>query len=215
MDDQIIVERISTAGLATDSLWPAVRELCCRTGNGGSAIPAERWEIFGKIWIEPYRLLAPDWTYVALADGAVVGYLTGCPDTARFARRYFIHCALPLIGQVVFGRFRHDSYGRHFVRQTLWLERSAPRSFPWALRRAMPRLYPAHLHMNVDAAHRHSGVGTRLLQRYCADLRAAGVPALHLFCGAAPEPFYRRNGFRRLAAVTVRGNLVYAMALEL
>lgn len=196
-------------------LWSAVRELCCRTGNAGAPIPAERWDIFGKIWIEPYRVLAPDWTYVALADGKVVGYLTGCPDTARFARSYFIRCALPLIGQVVFGRFRHDSYGRHFARQTLWLERSALRSFPWALRRSISRSFPAHLHMNVDAAHRRSGVGSRLFERYCVDLRAAGVPAVHLFCGAAPEPFYRRHGMRSLAAVAVRGNLVHAMALDL
>lgn len=215
MDEPIIVEKITAAGLAPDRLWPAVSELCCRTGNDGAPIPAERWELFGKIWIEPYRLLAPVWTYVALADGAVIGYLTGCPDSTRFARGYFMRCALPLIGQTFFGRFRHDSFGRRFARQVLWLERSALRCFPWSVRRALPRLYPAHLHMNVDAAYRRSGVGTRLLQRYCEDLRRAGIPAVHLFCGAAPVLFYQRNGFQELATVSVRGHPVHAMALEL
>ncbi len=214
MNQQIEIERL-TDGVTSVPLWTAVREICCRTGNDGAAIPAERWEIFGRIWIEPYRLLASDWTYVAFANGAAVGYLTGCPDTVSFARRHFIHCALPLIGQSVFGRYRHDGYGRRFARQALWLERSALRSFPWALRRALPRSHPAHLHMNVDADYRRSGVGTHLLQRYCDDLRRAGIPAVHLFCGAAPVPFYRRNGFRELAAVAVRGHPVHAMALDL
>ena len=89
MGKEISIERIS-AELDTDRpIWAAVGDLCCRTGDGGDPISNERWELFARIWIEPYRVLMPEWSYVALADRRVVGYLTGCPDTARFARQAF------------------------------------------------------------------------------------------------------------------------------
>ena len=70
--------------------WADVRSLCCRTGNGGDPIDRKRWPLFAELWIGPYQRLVPDWTYVAEVDGRVVGYLTGCPDTAalRRARRF-------------------------------------------------------------------------------------------------------------------------------
>ena len=137
MKKKISIERIS-AELDTDRpIWAAVGDLCCRTGDGGDPIPNERWELFTRIWIEPYRVLMPEWSYVALADRRVVGYLTGCPDTARFARRCFVRCTLPLLRQVVCGRYRGDAYGKRFARQTLRLENRAERSFPRPIRRRL------------------------------------------------------------------------------
>lgn len=215
MGNKISIERISTELVTDPSIWTAVRDLCCRTGDGGDPISTERWELFARIWIEPYRVLMPEWSYVALADQRVVGYLTGCPDTSRFARNYFVRCALPLLGQIVFGRYRGDPYGKRFARQTLWLETSAVRSFPRPIRYRLLRQFPAHLHMNVDAEFRRGGVGRRLIERFIQDLRQRRVPGVHLFCGAAPVPFYTRMDFSELAVVSVRGNLVHAMVLQL
>ena len=215
MANEISIERISAGLDSHRPIWTAVAELCCRTGNDGAPIPAERWPLFERIWIEPYRLLSPQWSYVALADQRVVGYLTGCPDTLRFARNSFVRCALPLLAQIVFGRYRGDPYGKRFARQTLWLETSAVRSFPRPIRRRLLRQFPAHLHMNVDADFRRGGIGTRLVERYVEDLRQRRVGGVHLFCGAAPVPFYAGLGFSELAVASVRGNPVYAMVRQL
>lgn len=215
MKKKISIERIS-AELDTDRpIWAAVGDLCCRTGDGGDPIPNERWELFTRIWIEPYRVLMPEWSYVALADRRVVGYLTGCPDTARFARRCFVRCTLPLLRQVVCGRYRGDAYGKRFARQALRLENSPERSFPKPIRRRLLRQFPAHLHMNVDAEFRRGGVGRRLIDRFIQDLRQRRVSGVHLFCGAAPVPFYTCVDFHELAVISVRGNPVYAMVLRL
>jgi hypothetical protein len=108
MGNEISIERISAELDSDRAIWAAVAELCCRTGNDGDPISTERWELFGRIWIEPYRVLIPQWSYVALADRRVVGYLTGCPDTLRFYRQRFVRCALPLLRQIVFGRYHGD-----------------------------------------------------------------------------------------------------------
>lgn len=185
MHDKIVIERITAVSLAAAPPWAAVRELCCRTGDDGAAIPADRWQEFANIWIEPYREYLPDWTYLALADGQLVGYLTGCPDSASFARQH------------------------------LGVANNVARHFPQSVRRRIADSFPAHLHMNIDAGHRRGGVGTSLLQKYIDGLRQARIAGVHLFCGSAPVPFYRRNGFSELTAAQARGHNVHAMVLSL
>ena len=215
MDKSISIKRLSADSDSSGLQWAAVRELCCRAANNDAGIAAERWPLFGEIWIEPYRKLLSDWSYVALFDARVVGYLTGCPDTASFARRQFVRCTLPLLRQIFFGRFRGDSYGQRFARQQLGLEKSAARCFPRPVRRQIAAAFPAHLHMNVASEYRHGGVGTRLLMHYVDDLRRLRIPGVHLYCGGVPVPFYTHLGFCELAVTRVRGHDVHAMALSL
>ena len=60
----------------------------------------------------------------------------------------------------------------------------------------LSRSYPAHLHINLDPGWRNSGIGTRLIDTFCAhvDGRAAGV---HVVTGRQSRNvrFYERNGF--------------------
>jgi GNAT superfamily N-acetyltransferase len=211
----ITTRRLSIRQDAERTEWEAIRELCCRNGDNGQAISRERWELFAKIWIEPYEKLLPQWSFVAYADGRVIGYLTGCPDSQSFACRRFINCTLPLLGEIAFGRFRTDLHAYRFARQSLGIEKSAERSFARAIRREISRSFPAHLHVNVDAGFRGVGVGRRLLEDYLVALRADGVPGVHLFCGREPLPFYRRIGFGELAVVEFRGTAVFALGMAL
>ena len=215
MVDGILIKKLATNPHVDLTTWAAVRNLCCHTGNDGEPIPARRWELFGKIWIEPYQVLIPEWSYVALADRRVVGYLTGCPDTASFSRRSLVRCTLPLLAQIAFGRFHADGYGRRFMRQALWVEKNTDRSFPRPIRRQLLAQFPAHLHMSIEAGRRRSGIGKRLIEQFVDDLRHRQISGVHLFCGGVPVPFYTRMGFCELAVVAVRGNRVHAMGLSL
>lgn len=194
--------------------WQAIRQLCCRTGDNGRPIAPERWDFFPKIWIDPYEKLLPQWTYVAEAD-RVVAYLTGCPDTATFARKRFFQCTLPLLAEIVGRSRRLSPDARRFVRWALGLEKKAEFHFPPEIRREIKRRYPAHLHMNVDAPWRGAGVGTRLIGQCLSDLRSAGVPGIHLYCGPDPREFYLRRGFQELGKILFHGTPVYALGLSL
>jgi GNAT superfamily N-acetyltransferase len=63
----------------------------------------------------------------------------------------------------------------------------------------LSRSYPAHLHINLDPGWRSGGIGTRLIEAFCAHAtgRVAGV---HVVTGrtARNVGFYERNGFRLL-----------------
>jgi GNAT superfamily N-acetyltransferase len=193
---------VRSAASAAD--WAAVRELCCRTGDAGDPIEPSRWPLFAELWIGPYQRIAPAWTYVAERDGRIVGYLTGCPDTAAFRRTRRRRTMLPLLVRIACGRYPWNADARRFVRLVLRLDRGPEHRLRGTLGVPLAHAYPAHLHMNVDAAHRRQGVGGALIERYAADLRAAGVPGIHLFCGSHARPFYLRHGFRDVGALEVR-----------
>jgi GNAT superfamily N-acetyltransferase len=207
---RITVKRLS--GREADAAeWRAVYELCCRTGDNGQPIASDRWPIFAKLWVEPYEKIFPHWTYVAQVRGIVIGYLTGCPDSRAFNKARFWRSALPLFIDVVRGRYPGSRDGRRFVKQFFGLEKAAEQAFPRELRRMLQRDYPAHLHMNVDAAWRGSGVGRKLVEAFFSDLRNAGVLGVHLYCGGDPLEFYLHRGFKELGRVSFHGMVVYVL----
>ena len=195
--------------------WAAVRELCCRTGNNGDPIAPERWELFARIWIEPYEKILPHWTYIAESGEAVVGYLTGCPDTRVFHRARFWRATLPLLADVAAGRYPHAPGAREFVKQTLGLRKGPEDFFSRTVRRSISIDYPAHLHINVDAGYRRKGVGRQLMDCYFAYLRRDNVRGVHLYCGADPVDFYRRRGFQELAGTKIGGVSIFALGARL
>jgi len=207
----VTVKRLSSERGADLSEWQAVHELCCRTGDNGQPIASDRWRIFPRLWVEPYEKIFPQWTYVAQSGGIVIGYLTGCPDSRAFAKARLWHYALPLLMDVVRGRYSGSRDARRFVKQFFGLEQGPERAFPRELRRMLRRDYPAHLHMNVDAAWRRSGVGTKLVDTFFSDLRNAGISGVHLYCGGDPLVFYLHRGFKELARVGFHGLPVYVL----
>jgi GNAT superfamily N-acetyltransferase len=77
--------------------------------------------------------------------------------------------------------------------------------------------YPAHLHINVDAAWRSHGVGTRLIAAFCDHASTAGIPGVHVVTGAHSRnvAFYQRVGFRRLRSLTWNGSEIVCLGREL
>ena len=210
--DSFTIHRLASNPAAQADLWRAVRALCCRTGNNGGPVSTERWGFFPRMWIDPYERLIPEWTYVAQVKGAVVAYLTGCPDTGRFSRNKILYCTLPLLMET-FRRYRRDPDAQRFVRRALGFEKNVEQCFSRDIRNQVSQNYPAHLHMNVDAAFRGRGVGRRLIETYTGDLRASGITGVHLYCGPDPVAFYLREGFQRLGSVAFRGTPVHALGL--
>jgi hypothetical protein len=213
--ETVTVRRLSFKIIEPSKDWNAIYELCCRTGNNGQPIAAERWDFFGRLWVEPYKSFCPQWTYVAEAKQIIVGYLTGCPDTRAFTKAKFWKFSVPLLVDVFRGRYRRNRDARRFVRQIFGLEKIPERVFPRGLARRLRHDYPAHLHMNVEAGWRSSGIGAKLVRQFSADLRGVGISGVHLYCGTGPLEFYRRQGFTALAKVVFRGVPVYALVLRL
>ena len=161
--------------------WAEIARVCADTGLAGASVEKDERGAFVDHWIKPYRELRPDWSWIAVCDKAVIGYLTGAPDTLEFEKeRRRVFSPAP------------DS--RDFfsaaVRLKLWTE------------------HPAHLMMNGAADYRGMGAGAKLLQTFFAELRRKGVPSAHLVCGPNSHPFFERMAFRSEAVVSPAPGLI-------
>jgi GNAT superfamily N-acetyltransferase len=161
--------------------WDAIGALCADTGAAGAPVDVAEREAFAKHWIGPYRELRPVWTWIAVAEKKIVGYLAGSPDTLDFEKERR-------------RRFDPPPDSREF--------------FPPAIRLKLWAEHPAHLMLNVAADYRGLGLGAKLLQAFFSELRRAGVPSAHAICGPGAFPFFERMAFRAEAVVSPAPGLI-------
>ena len=176
----------------------AVRRICFATALFGQSLAPvlDDVELVSEALCGYYVRCEPELLFVADAAGAVAGYVSGCRDTARYSRRYAWRIAPRLAALFL----RHG----HWRRRATWrlLGGGLRAAGQWSgAHQAIAREYPAHGHLNLDARFQRQGLGTRLLGRLLAELRARGVPAIHISAASAGgQAFFTRAGFVLLTA---------------
>ncbi|MFL5814234.1 MAG: GNAT family N-acetyltransferase [Bdellovibrionia bacterium] len=201
--------------------WSDIRKICCETGKSGAPIERERWKFFGEHWVGPYETLLADWTWVATQHASngseeVIGYLTGCPDSAQLARKRILRFDFPLVLAILHKRYPINMDVRRYLKRRFKLEKSPEELFPENVNSMLRSLYPAHLHINLTEKARGNGTGRKLVETYFEALREKRVCGVHVHCGSAPVRFYERLGFEILHSVEVRpGVSVYCLGIAL
>jgi GNAT superfamily N-acetyltransferase len=159
-----------------DSDREELRALFARAGEGA---PTESlWghpESEAAIYLDPYVEHLPDSLFLAVIDGALAGYLTGCPDgtllpseSKRIDEAIRTHRLVLRPGPAAF-----------FARGMLDLAGATLRRRPTAGELTDPR-WPAHLHINVEPRARGTGTATALMTAWLDRLRELGSPGCHL-----------------------------------
>jgi ribosomal protein S18 acetylase RimI-like enzyme len=172
----------------------AVRQLAGDTAFFGD--PIERFftarELFLDAFATYYTDVVSSYLWVAEDDGALTGYIMGCPDTYDYNAWYHAHIrrvawrAATLRYRGLFNRMTLDYIRRYLRLRVPYLDLSA---------------YPAHLHVNTRADKRGSGVGAALMNVYFDQLRNENVPGVHLETtseNTIAVPWYEKLGFQLL-----------------
>ncbi|MFB9907671.1 GNAT family N-acetyltransferase [Allokutzneria oryzae] len=173
-----------------------LRELFHRAGEGSPT--ASLWghtESEAAVYLDPYMDLVADSLFLAVADGALVGYLTGCPDgsalpseSERMALAIKKHRLTLRRGPAAF-----------FARSMLDMAGAAIRRQPTPKDFYDPR-WPAHLHINVEPRARGTGAADGLMNHWLDRLRETGSPGCHLqtLCeNTRAVRFFERMGFTK------------------
>jgi len=171
-----------------------LRALFGRAGEGSPT--ASLWghePSEAAVYLDPYMDLAPDSLFLAVLDGALVGYLTGCLDSSalpgeseRMVRAIRKHRLILRRGPAAF-----------FARSTVDAAMAAVRRRPIPGDFTDPR-WPAHLHINLEPRARGTGAADSLMEEWFARLRATGSPGCHLqtLCeNTRAVRFFQRMGF--------------------
>lgn len=156
--------------------------------------------------IRYYLRFESDWVLVAESSdsGQVVGYILGCPETARRSRHAVAWLVPTLAASMVRNGLLAD--------RATWL--LIVRGLREQIRRGLGRTaqpdlgpYPAHLHMGVAPDDQRRGAGRALLEAMLDRLRGAGAPGVHLETTnrhQAALALYAKAGFRELARERTR-----------
>lgn len=176
--------------------WQEMRDICCESAIAGAPLPRERWDFFGRMWIDPYRVTPGSFAWVAhQPDGSVAGYVTGAKDTPSWERARLFHFDLGFASSSIFKLGDKTRDMKSYLARLFRLELDPNRAFGSDFLKDLYRKYPSHLHINFKASARGQGLGTELIEYACGALALQKVSGIHLFCGKEPVKFYERNGF--------------------
>lgn len=153
--------------------------------------------LFCDLFYAYYCDLEPEHGWVACADAQVIGFAMGCAHTIVRQRRSRLEIWPRVLCATILGRYR--------VRRKTWQHAGAlvRASLRGESVHADLRVYPAHMHINVDKAWRGQGMGRRLMQACLGQLRSLQLPGVHLHTTNRNEAacrLYETLGFRLLAA---------------
>lgn len=151
--------------------------------------------LFCDAFVRYYMDFESDYFWVACKNNLVVGYLSGCVDTAGQRKRHFIRTILPLVRRVLQGKYILGRKTWRFARSLL----------AGVIRDEYPHVkyeeYPAHLHINVDATSRGQGLGKKLMEAYLTQIRKLHIPGVFLGTTDLNEAacrLYEKMGFKLL-----------------
>lgn len=168
----------------------ALYRICLETGDGGADASAlhNDPQLVGHIYSAPYGVLEPQNVFVAEDDEGVAGYVVGTHDTEAYAARLEREW-WPELRQRYADAADLTEADRERV-ETIMKPGHPPAE--------LVATYPAHIHMNLLPRLRGQRVGSRLLDLWIDQARAAGVNGIHLGASASNTggiAFWTRSGF--------------------
>jgi len=171
----------------------ALYAICLQTGDASNdATPLHSdHQLVGHIYAAPYGVLDPENVFVAEDEAGVAGYVVGTYDSNRFAERLEREWWPGLRARYA------DRSGMTEADRGRIASIMRPEKTPADI----VARYPAHIHMNLLSRLRGQRVGTRLLEMWVTQARAAGVTGIHLGASASNSggiAFWTRSGFAPL-----------------
>ncbi|MGW0732473.1 GNAT family N-acetyltransferase [Streptomyces sp. NPDC002851] len=173
-----------------------LRKLFGRAGQGAPS--ASLWgheESEAAIYLDPYMDLEPDSLFVAVVDGALVGYLAGCLDSSKFpSENERMQKAIRRYRLIVRPKTT-AFFARGMVDMALATVRRESTAGDFVDGR-----WPSHLHINVAPAVRGTGAADGLMRRWFDRLSETDSPGCHLQTlveNTRAVRFFERMGFAK------------------
>jgi len=165
--------------------------------------PIEKYMEDRRIFLDAfyayYTDYEPEHCWVATANEAIVGFITGCVDTQKKDRIVSKKINPVILFRLFTGYYHAGPKARKYIWRMLKSKRK--HLFP-----AVDfGLYPAHLHINVAEEWRGYGIGIRLMKVYLDQLTYLNIPGVHLGTTSENEiacKLYEKLGFQLLGEIT-------------
>jgi GNAT superfamily N-acetyltransferase len=170
-----------------------VRRISCETAFLGQArgIFIEDNEILADALTVYFTDYEPDYCFVAVDNGRVIGYLTGTKDVRSMRRVFNRKIILPLVVKALCRGSLFKRSARQFLTHVMISFLKGEFCEP-----DFSGQYPAILHINIADGFRGRGIGSGLIGRYLDFLRGNGIRGVHLgTLSDAAKGFFIKSGF--------------------
>jgi ribosomal protein S18 acetylase RimI-like enzyme len=148
--------------------------------------------LFALTNTDGYLRFQKDHAFVAVddANGRVIGYIIGTPDSAGYDRTFTVRM-YPRIAARGFlvSWWKYPESFRHVLG---WAREYSDAAIPFYAD------YPAHLHINVLPEYQRGGIGEKMMSLFEEHLAALGVKGVHLGTSNRNRkaiPFYEKHGY--------------------
>jgi GNAT superfamily N-acetyltransferase len=173
----------------------ALYDVCLRTGDAGGDATSRFADprLLGEVYVGPYLMMPSGIGFTAIEEGVPSGYVLAAVDTRRFEAECEVEWWPAL-------RERHPQPVADDP-STDDAEVIALIHDPESPPDTVVARYPAHLHIDLLPVLQGRGVGRQMMDRLLDELRARGVPGVHLGVDARNERavgFYEHLGFDRI-----------------
>lgn len=167
-----------------------VRKIAISTATG---YPRTDLQLVGDLLTDFYITYEPEHLLVAERKGRVIGYLSGCFDSARcrWVKTFRV------IPKAIFKAFFRGEIGWREVR---YMSSLAYVAMHGGTRNNPPDGYPAHFHINVAEGARGLGIGSKLVEKFLTMLKEADVSGVHVRVrqnDKRASDFFKKFGFSR------------------
>jgi ribosomal protein S18 acetylase RimI-like enzyme len=187
----------------------ALRKLCCDVADRGGPIEGffpDR-EVAADLLTKYYTDYEPQATFVAVADGQLAGYVSGCLDN----RRYGLVVGWLLMPPLLAKAFKRGVFFRPQVGQLVkGALKNWRRAFSW--RKKSFHSHQGRLHIGIAEGFRNQKIGRDLLKALLAYAWGRGISEIAASVhdgNQAASRFFETNGFvvrERYPMIMVRGN---------
>jgi GNAT superfamily N-acetyltransferase len=173
----------------------ALYEVCLRTGDAGEDA-SDRFadpRLLGEVYVGPYVMMPSGIGFTAIESGVPSGYVLAAVDTRRFEAECEAEWWPPLRARYPRSVVEDPSNDDAEIVALIHDPESPPDE--------VISLYPAHLHIDLLPVLQGKGVGRAMMSRLLENLRAGGVPGVHLGVDARnlrAVGFYEHLGFEHL-----------------
>lgn len=174
--------------------------ICLLTADNGQDATAlfSDPELPGHVWMAPFVIFEPSFTFVAQDDQGVAGYVVATVDCRAFEQRLSDDWWPAL-------RVRYPEPAPEVAQAGPALARYALNDIhhPWDTVDELACRFPSLMHIDLLPRLQGRGFGQRLIETLAASLREHGSPGLHLIVSGGNQKaigFYRHVGFTEIPA---------------
>ncbi|KAF0836683.1 GNAT family N-acetyltransferase [Nocardia caishijiensis] len=178
----------------TEADRPELTALASHVGEGSPT--ATLWghpESEKAVYLDPYMDLEPESLFLAVDDGRLVGYLTGCVDSTSFPTEE-ARLESAIRHYRLISRRKPATFFARALADTLV---ARVRRLPLAAELTDPR-WPSHLHINLTPSARGTGAADTLMHHFLDHLAANNSPGCYLQTlveNSRAVRFFERHGF--------------------